>query len=169
MHERYERSLFTPAGLKTFRLQPSIDNTSILKVFHFISEPVTAFWFLVLVEVSWNKPTGRGHRLNYSSLIFYFMLFYFMLINILIILQSVLIFLRPTSIFFNMLKVFGRCLSENSLKNNWIPALSPCHPWCVVRGDHTSWADWEDVPRFSWLQTPIDKLGYLYKHLEDWE
>ena len=30
--EKYERSLFTPAGLKTFRLQPSIDNTSIMKV-----------------------------------------------------------------------------------------------------------------------------------------
>ena len=33
--EKYERSLFTPAGLKTFRLQPSIDNTSIMKVFFF--------------------------------------------------------------------------------------------------------------------------------------
>lgn len=31
MHEKYERSLFTPTGLKTFRLQPSIDSTSILK------------------------------------------------------------------------------------------------------------------------------------------
>lgn len=30
--QKYERSLFTPAGLKTFRLQPSIDNTSIMKV-----------------------------------------------------------------------------------------------------------------------------------------
>ncbi|KAL9962864.1 hypothetical protein ACROYT_G032013 [Oculina patagonica] len=29
--EKYERSLFTPAGVKTFRLQPSIDNTSIMK------------------------------------------------------------------------------------------------------------------------------------------
>lgn len=33
--EKYERSLFTPAGLKTFRLQPSIDNTSIMKVLFF--------------------------------------------------------------------------------------------------------------------------------------
>lgn len=31
MQEKYERSLFTPKGLKTFRLQPSIDNTSLLK------------------------------------------------------------------------------------------------------------------------------------------
>ena len=146
MHERYERSLFTPAGLKTFRLQPSIDNTSILKVFHFISEPVTAFWFLVLVEVSWNKPTGRDHRLNYSSLIFYFMLimllFYFMLISILMILQSVLIFLGLY--FCNIFKVFGRCLSGNLLKNNWIPALSPCYHWCAVQCDITNWADWDD-------------------------
>ena len=32
MQEKYERSLLTPKGLKTFRLQPSIDNTSLLKV-----------------------------------------------------------------------------------------------------------------------------------------
>ena len=32
MQEKYERSLFMPKGLKTFRLQPSIDNTSLLKV-----------------------------------------------------------------------------------------------------------------------------------------
>ena len=37
MHEKYERSLFTPTGLKTFRLQPSIDSTSILKVIYFNS------------------------------------------------------------------------------------------------------------------------------------
>ena len=34
--EKYERSLSTPAGLKTFRLQPSIDNTSIMKVLFFL-------------------------------------------------------------------------------------------------------------------------------------
>ena len=34
--EKYERSLCTPAGLKTFRLQPSIDNTSIMKVLFFL-------------------------------------------------------------------------------------------------------------------------------------
>ena len=32
IQEKYERSLFTPKGLKTFRIQPSIDNTSLLKV-----------------------------------------------------------------------------------------------------------------------------------------
>ena len=34
--EKYERSVCTPAGLKTFRLQPSIDNTSIMKVLFFL-------------------------------------------------------------------------------------------------------------------------------------
>ena len=32
MQEKFESSLSTPVGMKTFRLQPSLDNTSIMKV-----------------------------------------------------------------------------------------------------------------------------------------
>ena len=38
MREKYERSLFTPSGMKVFRMQPSIVNTPIRKVgLHFLN------------------------------------------------------------------------------------------------------------------------------------
>ena len=57
--EKYERSLFTPAGLKTFRLQPSIDNTSIMKVLFFRGGGGGYYCLIWAIHVC-STPKGYG-------------------------------------------------------------------------------------------------------------